>query len=264
MEIRMPPRSYMIAAVVLGTLVGVSFFLAIGFSMTVWSWMFGIAACILGVAGAFNVAGGLDAPRWIGFALASPGLAWAAGSLREWIQSTLTGSIRYEVFAVYFAALAAGAGALKLIDMMSRLPRAVVYIGYALLAVTALWVGLRLIAIFTQWPFFETPYYFMAGRTVFAASTVVEYGAFMGAAVLITIRRDVESWAAVAICLVSSFLIFNRFYTLILLRQLESSYGFLSWLQPVAIFIAAAAVWRMGSLLRDHPSLKPLEHPSPA
>jgi hypothetical protein len=259
----MPPRSYMVAAVVLATLVSCSLFLTLGFSMTVWFWMFASAACILGVAGAFNTAGSLGAPRWIGVALASPGLVWAAGNLREWIQSTLTGSIRYEVFAVYFAALAAGAGALKLIDMMSRLPRAVVSIGYALLAVTALWVGLRLIAIFTKWPFFETPYYFMAGRTVFAASTVVEYGAFMGAAVLITIRRDVEIWAAVAICLVSSFLIFNRFYTLILLRQLESSYGFVSWLQPIAIFIGAVAVWRMAVILRGHPSLKPPEHPSP-
>ena len=67
---RMPPRSYMIAAVVLGGLVGTSFFLKLGFSITVWSWMFSIAACILGVAGAFSVAAGLGAPRWVGFALA--------------------------------------------------------------------------------------------------------------------------------------------------------------------------------------------------
>jgi hypothetical protein len=260
----MPPRSYIIAAVVLGALVGVSFFLTLGFSMTVWSWMFSIAACILGVAGAFNAAGGLGAPRWIGFALASPGLVWAAGNLREWIQSTPASSMRYDLVAAYLAALAAAAGALKLIEMMSRLPRVAVRIGYALLAVTALWVGIGQIAFVTRWPFFGTPYYVMTSRTVFAASSIVEYGAFMGAAVLIATRRDVEGWTAVAISLASSFLLYKRLYTLILLRQLESGHSFVSWLQPILILIGAAAVWRMGIILREQPFSKPLEHPSPA
>jgi hypothetical protein len=179
----MPPRSYIVAAVVLGTLVSGSLFLTLGFSMTVWFWMFASAACILGVAGAFNTAGSLGAPRWVGFALASPGLAWAAGGLREWIQSNPTGSIRYELFAAYFAALAAGAGALKLIDMMSR-SQIAVRIGYALLALTALWDGFGLIVIFASLPFFGTPTYSMTYRTVLAVSAIVEYGAFMGAAVL--------------------------------------------------------------------------------
>ena len=65
-----------VAAVVLGTLVSGSLFLTLGFSMTVWFWMFASTACILGVAGAFNTAGSLGAPRWVGFALASPGLAY--------------------------------------------------------------------------------------------------------------------------------------------------------------------------------------------
>ena len=260
----MPPRSYIIAAVMLGALVGVSFFLTLGFSMTVWSWMFSIAACILGVAGALQTASGLGAPRWIGVALASPGLVWAVGNLHEWIQSTPASSIRYDLVAAYLAALAAGAGALKLIEMMSRISPAVVRIGYALLAITALWVGMGQIAFITRWPFFQSPYYFMTSRTVFAASSVVEYGAFIGAAILITIRHDLERWSCVAISLVSSLLLFKRVYLLILLRQLESSYGFVSWLQPIAIFIGAAAVWRMGVILRGHPFLKSLEHSSPA
>jgi hypothetical protein len=260
----MPPKSYIIAAVVLGALVGVSFFLTPGFSMTVWFWMFSIAACILGVAGAFNTAGGLGVPRWIGVALASPGLVWAVGNLREWIQPTPASSIRYDLVAAYLATLAAGAGALKLIEMMSRLSPAAVRIGYALLAVTALWVGIGQIAIITRWPFFGTPSYFMTSRTVFAASSIVEYGAFIGAAVLITIRYDVERWSCVAISLVSSFLLYKRVYMLIMLRPLENVYGFASWLQPIAIFIGAAAVWRMGVILRGHHFLKPLEHPSPA
>jgi hypothetical protein len=259
----MPPRSYMIAAVVLGTLVGCSLFLTLGFSMTIWFWMFSIAACILGVAGAFNTAAGLGAPRWIGVALASPGLVWAAGNLHEWIQPTPASSIRYDLVAAYLAALAAGAGALRLVEAISR-SHAAVRVGYALLAVTALLVGVVQIAIAMRWTFIGNPLYTMTSRTVFAASSIVEYGAFIGAAVLITIRHDLERWSCVAISLVSSFLLYKRVYLLILLRPLENGYGFVSWLQPIAIFIGAAAVWRMGVVLRGHPFLKPLEHPSPA
>jgi hypothetical protein len=259
----MPPKSYIIAAVVLGALVGVSFFPTPGFSMTAWFWIFAIAACILGVAGAFNIADGLGSPRWIGVCLASPGLVWVLGNLREWIPTIFASPIRYEVIAAHFAALAAGAGALKLVEMMSR-SHAPVRIGYALLAMTALWVCTGPIAIITRWPFFQSPSYFMTSRTLFAASTIVEYGAFIGAAVLITIRHDVERWSCVAIGLVSSFLLTKRVYMLILLIPLENVYGFVSWLQSIAIFIGAAAVWRMGIILREHPVLKPLEHPSPA
>ena len=259
----MPPRSYIIAAVVLGALVGVSFFLTLGFSMTTWFWIFAIVACVLGVAGAFNIAEGLGSPRWIGVCLASPGLVWIFGNLREWVPAIFATQIGYDVIAVYFAALAAGAGALKLVEMMSRSHPAF-RVGYALLAMTALWVAIGLIAIITRWPFFQSPYYFMTSRTLFAASTTVEYGAFIGAAILITIRHDVERWSCVAISLASLFLLYKRVYTLILFRPLENVHGFASWLQPVVIFIGAAAVWRMGIILRGQPSLKPLEHPSPA
>jgi hypothetical protein len=93
---------------------------------------------------------------------------------------------------------------------------------------------------------------------------MIEYGAFIAAAVLITIRHDLERWSCVAIGLVSSFLLYKTVYSLILLRPHENVYGFVSWLEPVAIFIGAVAVWRLGIILRGHPSLKPLEHPSRA
>lgn len=259
----MPPRSYIVAAVVLGTLVSCSLFLTLGFSMTAWFWMFASAACILGVAGVFNTAGSLGAPRWVGVGLAAPGLVWAIGNLREWIPGIFATQIRYEVIAALFAAPAAGIGALKLIEMMSR-SQVAVRVGYALLAATALWVAFGLIAIITPWSFFRTPSYFMTSRTVFAAGAIVEYGAFIAAALFLTLRHDVERWSCVAISLVSAFLLYKRIYMLILLRPLENVYGFVSWLQPIAIFIGAAAVWRMGVILRGHPFLKPLEHPSPA
>jgi hypothetical protein len=242
----MPPRSYIIAVVVLGALVAVSFFLTLGFSMTIWSWLFAIAACILGVAGAFKVADALRAPRWIGVALASPGLVWAVGNLREWIQPTPASSIRYDLIAAYLAVLAAGAGALWLVEVMSR-PHAAFRVGYALLALTALLVGVVQIGNAMGWAFIGNPLYAIPSRAVFGASTFVKYGAFIGAAVLISMRRDVERWTAAVISLVSADLLWKGVYTIILLRMPGNAFPF--WLQPIAMFLGGAAVWRMGSVL---------------
>jgi hypothetical protein len=229
----MPPRSYIIAVVVLGALVAVSFFLTLGFSMTIWSWLFAIAACILGVAGAFKVADGLRAPRWI-------------GNLREWIQPTPASSIRYDLIAAYLAVLAAGAGALWLVEVMSR-PHAAFRVGYALLALTALLVGVVQIGNAMGWAFIGNPLYAIPSRAVFGASTFVKYGAFIGAAVLISMRRDVERWTAAVISLVSADLLWKGVYTIILLRMPGNAFPF--WLQPIAMFLGGAAVWRMGSVL---------------
>jgi hypothetical protein len=259
----MPPRSYMVAVVVLGTLVAVSFFLTLGFSMLVWYWLFAVAACILGVAGAFKVADGLRAPRWIGVALASPGLVWAAGNLHEWIQPTPASSVRYDLVAAHLAVLAAGAGALRLMEMMSR-PHAAFRAGYALLALTALLVGVVQIGIAMGWAFIGNPHYVIPSRVVFGASTLVKYAAFIGAAVLITMRCDIERWTAAVISLVSAYLLWNGLYTIILLRMPVQGYAFLFWLQPVAIFIGGAAVWRMGSVLCGQPCSESSARPSPS
>jgi hypothetical protein len=76
----MPPRSYLITAVVLAVLVAVSLPPILGFSIIVWRWLFAAAACILVVVGAFRAVHGLRGPRWIGGVLALPGLIWAANS----------------------------------------------------------------------------------------------------------------------------------------------------------------------------------------
>jgi hypothetical protein len=259
----MPPRSYIVAVVVLGTLVGVSLFLTLGFSMLVWSWLFAVVACILGVAGAFKVADRLRAPRWIGVALASPGLVWAVGNLREWIQPTPASSIRYDLIAVYLAVLAAGAGALRLMEVMSR-PHAAFRAGYALLALTALLVGVVQIGDAMGWAFTGNPLYAIPSRVVFGASTFVKYGAFIGAAVLISMRRDVERWTAAVISLVSAYLLWKGIYTIILFRMPEQGNAFMFWLQPVAIFVGGAAVWRMGSVLRGQPCSEWSARPSPS
>lgn len=99
---------------------------------------------------------------------------------------------------------------------------------------------------------------------VFGASTFVKYGAFIGAAVLISMRRDVERWTAAVISLVSAYLLWKGVYTIILLRIPEQGNAFMFWLQPVAIFVGGAAVWRMGSVLRGQPCSEWSARPSPS
>jgi hypothetical protein len=258
----MPPRSY-ITAVALAALVGASFHLTLGFSIIVWYWLFAVGACILAVAGAFNVAEGLRAPRWIGIALASPGLVWAIASLRDLIgQPIPIASVRFDLVAAYLAVLAAGAGALWLVDAMSK-SHVSCRVGYALLAVTALLVGVVQIALAMRWTFIGNPLYTIPSRAVFVASTFVKYGAFVGAAVLITMRREVERWTAAAISLVSAYMLYKSVYSIVLLRSLDQGHEFLLWLQPVAMFVGGAAVWRMGSVLREQFPERSA-HPSPS
>src|ERR1700742_1422957 len=116
----MPPRSYIITAIILGVLVSISLPLTMGFSILLWYWLFAASACVLAVAGAFKVTDGLDAPRWIAIAFASPGIVWAVKTLYEipFLPSPATAITFY--VAAFLALLAAGGGALRLIEMMSR------------------------------------------------------------------------------------------------------------------------------------------------
>jgi hypothetical protein len=258
----MPPLSYVITALALAALVGVSFIPSLGFSMMIWYWLFAVAACLLTVAGTFKVADGLRAPRWIGVALASPGLVWAAANLRDLVgQPIPVTSVRFDLVAAYLAVLAAGAGALRLVETISR-SNITVRVGYALLAVTALLVGVVQVAIAMRWTFIGNPLYTIPSRAVFAASTFVKYGAIIAAAVLITIRRDLERWISVVITLISAYLLYKSIYSIVLLRALDQDHRFLFWLQPVAMFAGGAAVWRMGSVLQSFPERS--AHPSPA
>jgi hypothetical protein len=75
-------------------------------------------------------------------------------------------------------------------------------------------------------------------------------------------RRDIERWTGVVISLVSAYLLYKSVHSLIMLRALDHGDGLLFWLQPVAMFIGGAAVWRMGSILREQslrsdPSIRP-------
>ena len=240
----MPPLSYIIIAIVLAALVAISFPLTLGFSIILWYWLFAVAGCILAVAGAFKIASGLGAPPWIGVALASPGFVWLANRLFDMIGNGIHPVIwtSFEA-AARLALLAAAAGALRLVEMMSR-SRPAFRLGYGLLAAAALPVGIGLIfygMIFPKPALYVT-------RTVADAATLLAYGAFIGAAVMITIRHGIERWTGAAISLISAYLLYQAIRAMFVVEF--PSEGVMFWLQPVVMLIGGAAVWRMGSVVR--------------
>ena len=82
---------------------------------------------------------------WTGFALAAPAFVWAANRLYEMPFLPSRGVIIGFNVAAFLALLAAAAGALKLIEMISR-PRAEFRYGYGILAASALVTVIGLVA----------------------------------------------------------------------------------------------------------------------
>jgi putative Mn2+ efflux pump MntP len=242
----MPPRPYLITAVVVAVLVAASLPLTLGFSIIVWRWLFAAAACILVVVGAFRVAHGLRAPRWIGVALALPGLLWAANTLR--LMSPEPPSLSWLIMssaATQLAFLAAAAGALKLVETMSR-PHAAFRFGYGLLAVCAFVVGIGLVASLMGWSFTKNALFATSVRALRFAAILVGYGAFIGTAVLVTMRRDIEVWAGAIISLIGIHILYD---SIRLMFVVELRGDLMFWVQPVIMLIGGAAVWRIGSVL---------------
>lgn len=241
----MPPLSYFITALVFVILIAVSLPLTLGFSIILWYWLFAAAACILSIMGAFRVVAGLRAPPWIGVALALPGTVWAASRLYDLTSSALQVGIYYAfAVAASLALVAAAFAALALIEILST-PHPAFRVGYGILVARALELAVGWGLYMTGWTFTNTALYEIPARVIGVAASLVEYGAFIGAAVLITMRRGVERWTGVTISLIIVYL----FY------QAEWPYAYLGngpmfWLQPVIMLIGGAAVWRMGSLVR--------------
>jgi hypothetical protein len=248
----MPPRSYLITAVGLAVLVAISIPLTLGFSIILWYWLFAAVACILAVAGAFKIASGLGAPPWIGLALASPGFVWGANKLFEMISNGIPPVIwtSFDV-AARLALLAAAAGALRLVETVSR-PRAAFRVGYALLAASALLLSVGLSAHAMGWIFTKNALYAASARAVGVPALLVKYGAFIGAAVLITMRRDIERWTGAAISLITAYMLYKAITPMFLVEMIPGYRGDgpLFWMEPVVMLVGGAAVWRMGSVLR--------------
>jgi hypothetical protein len=245
----MPPLSYIVTAAVLTALVAASFPLTMGFSIILWYGLFAAAAGLLATAGAFKIARGFQAPLWIGIGLASPGLVWAADHLHQLTSQFNIGVMTTFRIAAHFALLAAAACALRLTETVSR-PHIAVRIGYGVLAISAFTTCLNLLAPAVGWTFTHNAAYATAARAVAIATIPVKYGAFIAAAALITLRRDVERWTGAAIALVSAYMLYNALRPLFVVDRFGQGDGLSFWLQPVIMLVGGAAVWRLGSLLR--------------
>lgn len=243
-----PPRSYLVTALVLVLLVAVSIPLTLGFSVIVWRSLFAAAACILVVVGVFRVVHGLRAPLWISVALALPGVLWAADNLLKLTShapASVTWIIMFSV-ATRLAFLAAAVGALRLMETISR-PHVAFRVGYGLLAASALLSIFGSVVHFMGLGFTRNALYVASVRPLHVATTLVAYGAFVGAAVLVTMRRDLEIWIGAVISLIGIYMVYE---TIIPMFAIGLRGDLMFWLQPVLMLIGAAAVWRIGSVLR--------------
>jgi hypothetical protein len=251
----MPPRFYLALAAGLAALVALSASLTSGSSIFVWQWLFAASGCVLCVIGVFRAVDALGAPRWIAAALSLPALLWPMNIVKSLGYSLATGLGNYEPAglvdlimiygSVQIASLAAAAGALGLIETISK-PHAWLRFGYAILAACAIVVCVGLTADVSGWSFARTAPYAASTRAWRIAATLVEYSALIGVAVLLTKRRGIEPWAAVVLSLIGCILLYNNL-RFILGAQVHTMPSF--WSQPFIMFIGGAAVWRIGSVL---------------
>jgi hypothetical protein len=251
----MPPLSYVITALVLAAMVAASMPMTLGYSIILWYWAFEGAACILAVAGVIKITRGLRAPLWTGFALAAPAFVWAANRLYEMPFLPSRGvAVGFNV-AAFLALLMAAAGALRLIEMISR-PRAAFRYGYGILAASALLTVVSLVAYVMGWSFTRSALYITPARAVAVSAVLVKYGAFIGAIMLISLRRNIECWAAAVISLISVYFLYQAIGAMFFPIIPGRGDGLMFWLQPVVVLIGGAAVWRVGSILRTQTFLE--------
>jgi hypothetical protein len=250
----MPPRSYVITAVVFAVLVAVSFPVTLGFSIILWYGLFAVAAGLLAVAGAFRIANRLHAVSWIGIALVSPALIWAATHIYEFTGRYDLAIARDLAIAPHFALLVAAAAALRLAETESS-PHVAFRIGYGVLAASTIMTCAELIARPLGWTFTHNGAYAIVEQTVAVAAILGTYGAFIACAAVITLRRNIERWAGIAVGLVSVFMLCDRLRQFFAANYLFSSDAMLMfWLKPVVMLIGAAAVWRIGTVLGTPPT----------
>lgn len=79
-------------------------------------------------------------------------------------------------------------------------------------------MGVSLVARAMGWSFTNSGLYVTAARALSVSSALVKYGAFIGAAVLISLRRNVEHWAGAAISLISAYLLYKAISSMFLVN----------------------------------------------
>jgi hypothetical protein len=152
----------------------------------------------------------------------------------------------------YLALLAAAAAAMHVAETLSR-PRTAFRVGYGILAIAALTTCLNGLSRPMGWIFTQHFDYALLAGAANTAAIFVKYGAFIGAAMLIVIRRDIERWTGIVISLISAYLLYLALRPLFVDDGFTYYVGWTFWLWPGAMLVGGAAVWRMGSLLNTSP-----------
>jgi hypothetical protein len=248
----MPPRSYAVVAILLAALVAGGVPDRLGYSVWVWYSLFDIGLCLLTVPGALRIASGLQARPWVGIALASPGLVSGFTGLYKLANKPLTPLPSGSSELGYIALLAAAAAAMSLAEKLSR-PRSVFRFGYSILAIAAITTCLNWLSRPMGWLFTQHFEYALLASAANTAAIFVKYGAFIVAAILIVIRRDIERWTGVVISSISAYLLYLSLRPLFVEDRFTYHVGWTFWLWPGVILISGAAIWRMGSLLHSVP-----------
>lgn len=243
----MPPRSYVVAAIVLVVLVAASIPPTMGFAVLLWRPLLMAAACILGAAGAFRIVLGLRAPLWIGVVLALPGVLWLVDGLGTLTINGPAYMVWFKVFnlANQLALLLAAAGAMRLMELISR-PHPAFRVAYGLLAASALLSLYSLTAHSIGWGFARDGLVVASIRSLHFAAILVAYGAFVGAALLIVTRLDIELWTGAVIGLIGAYMSYEIIGPMFTTGLRGDT---LFWLLPILLLAGAAAVWRIGSSL---------------
>jgi hypothetical protein len=243
----MPPPSYMIVAVVLAGLIAASMAVHPGLAVICWPWGLAAAACLLGIVGAFRIVLGVGAPRWIGAVLALPCYLWAANAVKLMGDQPLSSMDRIGFgLAAQLAFLAAAGGALRLLEWLSK-SSGIFRVGYVILALFAAFACLDSAVGPFGWTLTRTPYWLMPFQALRAASLLVAYGAFIGAALVLTMRQGAEPWTGIVISLIAAHMLYDAMRLTFVLEargQTTSLFG------SALVLMGAAAVWRIGALLR--------------
>jgi hypothetical protein len=248
----MPPLSYIGIAILLAVLVAGGFVDKLGWSVSLWYHLFYIIVCLLVVPGAIRIARGLHARFWVGVALASPGLLIGGINLYGLINAPNRPASSAFNEAAYLSLLAAAAAAIHLAETISG-RRTAYRAAYWILAIAAVTTCLDWLAGPMGWRFTQHFDYASLAWMANTAAIFAIYGAFISAAMLIVIRRDIERWTGIVISLISAYLLYRNLRPLFVDDGFTFYVGWTFWVWPGVMLVSAAAVWRMGSLLNTSP-----------
>ena len=247
----MPPRSYVITAIVLAVIL-------FGSRLYPFYWLFATTAGVLTIVGVIRIGRGLRGPPWVGIGLAIPAIFWTAHTLYDVYSRPVLPEPVVPGLEGILANTIAGAAALYLLEMITG-RRTVFWLGYAILAGAALCSSVSLIGLFPShginfWFAFDSVHYTFISRPVTLLGSVLPYLAYISLAIVVGLQRRFEIWVSVVIAAVGLFLIY-KVGDLVLWIPMEGQHdGLIGWPEPVIMFVGAVAVSRLGTLLSAQPA----------